>query len=115
MDNAPVQKAVVTKKYDKDETMRKFTNTKDIITKAAEENAKIKPPTKDYLDGEVKTTYKEESTLEKPKFMTNTENISEQPKFVEIDNREDVIIIFLLNYFLKFSCSLRKLQRKTLI
>lgn len=89
-DNAPVQKPVVSKKYDKDETMKKFTNTKDILSKAAEENAKIKPPTKDYLDGAVKVTYKEESTLEKPKFMTNTENISEQPKFVEIDNREDV-------------------------
>jgi hypothetical protein len=90
-EQVPVQRPAVTKKYDKDETMKKFTNTKEIISRAAEENAKIKP-TKDYLEGELKVTYKEEQpALEKPKFMSNLPEGTSEPKFAEIDKSEDVI------------------------
>lgn len=87
-----MNKPTVTKKYDKEETVKKFTNTKDFLSKAAEENAKIKP-TKDYLEGELKVTYKEEQpAMEKPKFMSKLPENATEPKFVEIDKSEDVII-----------------------
>lgn len=69
--------------------MKKFSNTKDILSKAAEENAKAKPKTKDYLDGDSKVVYKEEVAMEKPKFMSKAEDVKE-PRFVEIDKSEDV-------------------------
>jgi len=89
-EQVPVQRPAVTKKYDKDETVKKFTNTKEILSRVAEENAKIKP-TKDYLEGELKITYKEEQpALEKPKFMSKLPENGTEPKFAEIDKSEDV-------------------------
>jgi hypothetical protein len=79
----------VTKKYDKDETIKKFTNTKEFLNKAAEENAKIKP-TKDYLEAEPKVTYKQEVNLEKPKFMLSNQDEAKEPRFAEINKSEDV-------------------------
>ena len=93
------QKPVIQKKYDKEETIKKYTITTDIISKAAEENAKIIPKTKDYLDGESKVTYKEEVAMEKPKFMNKADDVKE-PRFAEIDKSEDVLYLLNQNLFL---------------
>ena len=91
--------------------MKKFSNTKDILSKAAEENAKIKPKTKDYLDGESKVTYKEEVAMEKPKFMSKAEDVKE-PRFVEIDKSEDVKYLF--NRYLPPQLFLKKVAERNL-
>lgn len=96
------QKPAVQKKYDKEETIKKFTISTNIISKAAEENAKIIPKTKDYLDGESKVTYKEEVAMEKPKFMSHADDVKE-PRFVEIDKSEDVFYLFNRLLFISYS------------
>ncbi len=85
-EGAPVKYDSKTEKYD---GPKKFVNT-SLLNKAAEENTKIKAPTKDYLDATTKNKYKEESTveIEKPKFLGKNEG--NEPHFRDINKNEDV-------------------------
>jgi len=78
-----------TKVADKLEAPKKFTGS---LNKNADENAKIKAPNKDYLEGDSKNKYKEEtqSEIEKPKFV-NKNVEGNEPHFKEINKNEDVI------------------------
>lgn len=75
---------------------RKFVSTPGgLLTKAAEENSKIKAPTKTYLEADVKNTYKEdEPEIEKPKFVNRNVGDTNEPHFKDINKNEDVKIIF---------------------
>ncbi len=85
-EGVPVKNESKTEKYD---APKKFVNT-SLLNKAAEENTKIKAPTKDYLDATTKTKYKEENAveIEKPKFLAK--NDGNEPHFRDINKNEDV-------------------------
>ncbi len=74
----------------------KFTGA---LSKAAEENAKVKAPAKDYLDADTKVKYKGEGEpeIERPKFVTKH---GEEPHFTEINKNEDVKSQFYNKFFI---------------
>lgn len=71
---------------------KKFTSTAaNILNKAAEENAKVKP-TRDYLDKDTRVKYKEdEPEIAKPKFVNkNVDGEGNEPHFRDFNKNEDV-------------------------
>jgi hypothetical protein len=64
------------------------------LNKAAQENAKIKAPTKDYTQADSTTKYKESvaAEIEKPKFVGKNEG--NEPHFRDMNKNEDVNNIF---------------------
>ena len=90
--NKEINVTATTTATEKVEAPKRFVGS---LNKAAEENSKIKAPTKDYLEGDNKTKYKgEESTIEieKPKFLSKNVEGAE-PHFKDITKNEDVSLL----------------------
>jgi hypothetical protein len=78
-------------KDEKKELTKKIENTKRIFSSVAEDNKKIKAPTKDYLEADLNNNKpKVEVEIEKPKFVNKHVDDPEHPHFVNIDKNEDV-------------------------
>jgi hypothetical protein len=109
-------KPVPTKKIEqKDDFAKKNVNTKDLINKTAEENAKIKP-TKNYLDSDLtQKKYKDEQAeVAKPEFKNAKVKDEQGEHFVNYDKSQDVNIFFLLkNILALFKKFNRKKSRHT--
>lgn len=83
----------VTKPVERLDAPKKFVNT-GLLNKASEENTKVKAPTKDYLEADSKTKYKDEAAVEIEKRVFVNKNVGDatEPHFKDINKNEDVNI-----------------------
>ena len=82
-------------KTERTEAPKRFLNTA-VLNKAAQDNVRVKAPTRDYLDADSKTKYKDEQAveIEKPKFLGKNEG--KEPHFRDFNKNEDVSFLIML-------------------
>ena len=104
----PLTGPVSSKPVEKLDQPKKFVNT-GLLNKAAQENTKVKAPTKDYLEADSGAKYKEQTPeveIEKPRFVNKNVGDSSEPHFKDINKNEDVsrikFIFFNFSYFYLF-------------
>lgn len=73
---------------------KKIESAKGIFAKTHEENLRIKPQTRDYLQSDIVSKPTQNVDIEKPRFINKTIDNPDKPKFVEYNKNEDVYYIY---------------------
>jgi len=88
----PDAKVEIKKEEEITDVKGKIANTKTLFRRTLEDNTQVKAPTKTYLEGDIDVKYKAADEVEILKPVFQSKKARDESNFVDINNKEDVII-----------------------